>query len=57
MRWAELLKQYKFKILYILKKENNRVDILNRRENLIEREPTNRTILKKNKNEFLLFIK
>ena len=57
MRWAELLKQYKFKILYILKKKNSRINILNRRENLIGREPTNRIILKKNKNGSLLFIK
>ena len=57
MRWAELLKQYKFKILYILEKENSRANILNRRKNLIKKESTDGTIFKKNKNEFLLFIK
>ena len=57
MRWAEFLRQYKFKILYTLEKKNNRANILSRREDLIEREPTNKTILKKNKNGFFLSIK
>ena len=57
MRWAEFLKQYKFKILYIPGKENNWTNILNRRKNLIIKESINGTILTKNKDEFLLFIK
>ena len=57
IRWAELLEQYKFKILYTPEKENSRADILSRRKDLITKESTDGTILKKNKDGFFLSIK
>jgi len=49
------LEQYKFKIQYILDKDNNKVDALSRRSNYIETQKSfNYSILKVNKNESLL---
>ena len=53
MRWLERLEQYKFKIQYILNKDNDKVDALNKRNNYIKTKLFNYSILKVNKNESL----
>ena len=54
MRWSELLKQYKFTILYISRKKNDKTDALNRRNDYMKtKEIFNHNILKINKNESL----
>ena len=48
-RWLEVLRQYKFKILYTLGKENRRVNALSRRKDLIrDKIKTYSIILKEN---------
>ena len=37
VRWAEIFKKYKFTIYYILKKDNSRINVFNRRLNLIKK--------------------
>ncbi len=55
IRWLERLEQYKFKIQYILDKDNDRADALSRRSDHIETKKSfNHNILKVNKNESLL---
>ncbi len=55
IRWLERLKQYKFKIQYILGKDNDRADALSRRSNYIKTKKSfNHSILKINKDESLL---
>jgi len=55
IRWFERLKQYKFKIQYILSKNNDKADALNRRSNHIKTKKSfNYSILKVNKDESLL---
>ncbi len=55
MRQLEKLKQYKFKIQYILDKDNNRADVLSKQNNYIETKKLfNYNILKINKNKLLL---
>jgi len=55
IRWLERLKQYKFKIQYILEKDNDRADALSRRSNHIKTKKSfNHNILKVNKDESLL---
>ena len=50
-----MLKQYKFKILYISKKNNNKTNVLNKKNNHIKfKKKIYHNILKKNKNESLL---
>jgi len=52
------LRQYKFKILYISKKENDRVDALSRRSDHIKTKKSfNQSILKINNDESLLINK
>ena len=52
--WLKLLKQYKFKIQYILKKENERANALNRRiDHMNSKEIFNHNILKVNNDETL----
>ncbi len=52
------LKQYKFKIQYILDKNNDKVDTLSKRNNYIETKKSfNYNILKINKNKLLLINK
>ena len=58
VRWFEKLKQYKFKILYILKKENGKADALSRRSNHMKTKKSfNHSILKVNNDESLLINK
>jgi hypothetical protein len=55
VRWLERLEQYKFKIKYILNKDNNKVDALSKRNNHIKTKKSfNYNILKVNKDESLL---
>ncbi len=55
MRQLKQLEQYKFKIQYILDKNNNRANALNRKNNYIKTKKLfNYTILKINKNKLLL---
>ncbi len=55
MRWFKKLKQYKFKILYTLEKENGKVDALSRRSDHIETKKSfNHSILKVNNDKSLL---
>jgi len=55
IRWLERLEQYKFKIQYILDKDNDRADALNRRSDHIKTKKSfNHSILKINKDESLL---
>jgi hypothetical protein len=52
------LRQYKFKILYILEKENDKVDALSRRsDHMKTKESFNQSILKVNNDESLLINK
>ncbi len=54
MRWFEKLEQYKFKILYTLRKENGKVDAFSRRKDHIKTKKSfNHSILKVNNNESL----
>ena len=54
IRWLKLLEQYKFKIQYISKKENDRVNALSRRTNYMKsKEIFNHNILKINNDEIL----
>ncbi len=54
MQQSERLKQYKFKIQYILDKNNNRTDIFSRKSNYIETKKLfNYSIFKINKNRLL----
>jgi len=54
VRWFEKLEQYKFKILYILEKENDKADALSRRSDHIKTKKSfNHSILKVNNNESL----
>ena len=54
VRWSELLRQYKFTILYTSKKENDRADALSRRNDYMKiKKVFNHNILKINKNESL----
>jgi len=54
VRWSKKLGQYKFKILYILGKENGKVDALSRRSDHMEtKESFNHSILKVNNDESL----
>ncbi len=54
MRWSKKLGQYKFKILYILGKENGRADALSKRSDHIRtKESFNHSILKVNSDESL----
>jgi len=58
VRWSKKLKQYKFKILYILEKENDKADALSRRSDHIRtKELFNHSILKVNNDESLLINK
>ena len=58
VRWFEKLEQYKFKILYILKKENGKADALSRRSNHMKTKKSfNHSILKVNNDESLLINK
>jgi hypothetical protein len=51
VRWAELLRQYKFKICYTLGKDNGRADALSRRSDYIkEKAIFNQSILRRNVN-------
>ena len=55
VRWAELLGQYKFKILYTPGKDNGRADALSRRTDLMEtKDVTERPILKQDVDGFLV---
>jgi len=55
IRWLEQLEQYKFKIQYILEKNNNKANALSKRSNYIKTKKSfNYSILKINKNESLL---
>jgi hypothetical protein len=46
VRWAELLAQYKFKIVYTLGKDNGRADALSRRTDIAgTKKITNSTVL------------
>jgi len=55
MRWLKRLEQYKFKILYILNKDNNKANALNKRNNYIKTKKSfNYNIFKINKNKSLL---
>jgi len=55
VRWSKKLGQYKFKILYILGKENGKADALSRRSDHMEtKESFNHSILKVNNDESLL---
>jgi hypothetical protein len=52
VRWFEKLEQYKFKILYILEKENDKADALSRRSDHIKTKKSfNHSILKVNNDE------
>ena len=54
IKWLKLLEQYKFKIQYILKKENERTNALSRRINHINlKKIFNHNILKVNDDEIL----
>jgi hypothetical protein len=54
VRWSKKLRQYKFKILYILEKENGRADALSRRSDHIKTKKSfNHSILKVNNHESL----
>jgi hypothetical protein len=54
MRWFEKLEQYKFKILYTLRKENGRTDALSRRsDHMNTKKSFNQSILKINNDESL----
>jgi len=54
VQWFEKLEQYKFKILYILEKENDKADALSRRSNHIKTKKSfNQSILKINNDESL----
>jgi len=58
VRWFKKLRQYKFKILYILEKENDRANALSRRSNHIKTKKSfNHNILKVNNNKSLLINK
>jgi len=58
VRWFKKLRQYKFKILYILEKENGKADALSRRSNHIKTKKSfNHNILKVNDDESLLINK
>jgi len=58
VRWSEKLKQYKFKILYILEKENGKADALSRRnDHMKTKKSFNHSILKVNNDESLLINK
>ena len=37
VRWAEMFRKYKFTIYYILKKNNNKVNVFSRRPDLIKK--------------------
>ncbi len=55
VRWSKKLGQYKFKILYILGKENDKADALSRRSDHIKTKKSfNHSILKVNNDESLL---
>jgi len=55
MRWFEKLRQYKFRILYILEKKNGKADALSRRSDHIKTKKSfNHSILKVNDDESLL---
>ena len=55
MQQSEKFKQYKFRIQYILNKNNSRADILSRKNNYIETKKLfNYSIFKINKNKLLL---
>ena len=54
MRQSERLEQYKFKIQYILDKNNNRADVFSKKSNYIETKKLfNYSIFKINKNKLL----
>jgi len=54
VRWFKKLEQYKFKILYILGKENDKTDALNRRsDHMKTKKSFNHSILKVNNDESL----
>jgi len=54
VRWSKKLRQYKFKILYILGKENDKVDALSRRsDHMKTKKSFNQSILKINNDESL----
>jgi len=54
VRWFKKLRQYKFKILYILEKENDKVDALSRRnDHMKTKKSFNQSILKINNDESL----
>ncbi len=54
MRWSKLLEQYKFTIQYTSEKENERADVLSRRnDHMKKKNLTNRSIFKINKNDSL----
>jgi hypothetical protein len=58
VRWSKKLEQYKFKILYILGKENGKANALNKRSDYIKtKESFNHNILKVNNDESLLINK
>ena len=55
IKWFELLKEYKFKIYYTLKKENDRANTLNHKCNYIKiKEKFDQNILRINENNTLL---
>ncbi len=55
MRWSKRFEQYKFKIQYILNKDNDKANALNKRNNYIKTKKSfNYNIFKINKNKSLL---
>jgi len=48
IRWAELLGQYKFRIVYTPGKDNGRADALSRRSDYMDKEPVSHSILRMN---------
>ena len=55
MRWSKRFEQYKFKIQYILNKDNDKANALNKRNNYIKTKKSfNYNIFKINKDKSLL---
>ena len=54
VRWAELLKQYKFTIYYTFNKDNGRVDALNKKSEYITTEKESFALLAERKNEIFI---
>ena len=45
VRWAEIFKKYKFIIYYILEKNNNKINVLSCRPNLIKKKIKNMFVI------------